>query len=180
MRKVGRPKGRPKELTTVYISTEAINLLARNKVNKSQFFDQVTILTYADPERVKLSELRERRANLEVELAGIESQISLIEARLAEADRVRRDVEIERLVDAWFFRRLLVEGRVHGKQGLSSGYYLNVDYDSFVADRRTGRVSDGSPPEMLLAYAPKIFDPKTRANAKIEMAAEMKMQEAGA
>ena len=178
MRKVGRPRGRPKQLTTMYLSVEAIGLLDKNKVNKSQFFDQVAIMTYANPERVKLSELRERKANLEVELAGVEAQISLAEAKLTEADRIRREVEIERLVDAWYFRRLLLEGRAHGKQGLANGYYLSVDYDRYLSDRRTGRVSDSSQPEMLLIYAPKIFDQKTRASAKSDMLAEMRLQEA--
>ncbi len=180
MRKVGRPRGQPKQLTTVYLSLEAINLMQKNKVNKSQFFDQVAIMTYADPERVKLSELYERKAKLEVELAGVEAQISLSEVKLAEANRIRRETEIERLVDAWYFRKLLTEGRAHGKQGLSSGYYLSVDYDKYLSDRRTGRVSDSSPPEMLLAYTPKIFNPRTRSEAKADMAAEMRLQEARA
>lgn len=177
MRKVGRPKGRPKELTTVYISTEAISLLARNKVNKSQFFDQVTLMTFSDPDRLKLSELRERKGNIEVELASLEAQIRQLEARMQEAARIRRETDIERLVDAWFFRKLVKEGRAHSKRGLANGYSLSVEFEDFLSDRRRGLVSDDSPLEQFLPYSPLITSRRGRIDAKLQMAEEMAIRE---
>ena len=179
MGKVGRPRGGFKHHTTVYLSVEAISLLEKNRVNKSQFFDQVAIMTYSDPDRLKLSELRERKAKLDVETASVEAQISLLEARIAESRRIREEADAERLVDAWYFRKLVKEGRAHGKSGLANGYYLRVDYDAYMSDARKGLVSESSPVEQFLPYAPKIFDEKTRRIAKIEMLAEIRMQEAG-
>ena len=52
MRKVGRPKGNVKQLTTIYLDVNAIKLLEQNHVNRSQFFSQVALLTFADPIRL--------------------------------------------------------------------------------------------------------------------------------
>ena len=177
MTKIGRPRGVPKKVTTVHLSFEALALLDKNQVNKSQFFDQVAIMTYSDPDRLKLSELRERKAKLDVEIASVQAQVELLESRIAEGKRLRQEADAERLVDAWYFRKLVREGRAHGKNGLSGGYYLKVDYDAYVSDVRRGLVSGDSAPEQLLPYAPKIFDEKTRRNAKIEMLSELRLQE---
>ena len=176
MRKVGRPKGDVKQLTTIYLDVNAIKLLEQNHVNRSQFFSQVALLTFADPIRLQLSELRERQAKLEVEIAAVESQIQLVEAKRVEAERIRQEVEVERFVDAWYFRKLLLEGRAHSRRGLFAAYHLDVDYERYMADKRSGRVSDSSSLELFLPYSPMIRDDRARASAKLQFAAELRLQ----
>lgn len=176
MGKVGRPKGDIKRTTSIYLDVRAIKLLEQNHVNMSQFFSQVALLTYADPIRLELSQLREKKAKLEVDIAAVEAQIQLVEARRVEADRIRLEVEVERLVDAWYFRKLLLEGRAHSRRGLLGAYHLEVDYEHYIADRQSRRVSENSPPELFLSYAPVIRNDRARASAKLEMAAELRLQ----